>query len=253
LNRIPASIFGGCLLLVGASFDSAGAQAIYRAMGPAAVLPPSEIAGVVRSLNLQPIAPAMLHGDRYAVRVVDRDGYQSVVWVDAQRGVVVSITPSQAMASERTWQERSGPAVAAVPEFDRPQAYPSRGWNGSRYAAREEYARPPRTITVDPPVTVAPSMAPRPSPSSPPPRTAALAPPKVVTGPPPKAVAALPLPDKPPIPRARPELAVNSPASPGDMGHTPAPVVEHSPAPLPTHEGPGQPPPPGAAPVQGFD
>jgi hypothetical protein len=61
--------------------------------GSAALLPPYEIAAILRSVNLQPLSRPARDGDYYLVRAVNWRGQVVRVTIDGWRGRVVQVEP----------------------------------------------------------------------------------------------------------------------------------------------------------------
>ncbi len=144
------------------SFVGAGAASAEPLRLPPTVvgdlLPPYEIATIVRSAGLDPVSRPMLQGRRYVLRAIDPDGIDVRVLVDARFGEIVAVRPldyDRGLAPPRVLAAPSyerGPRIVAVPRDE--------GW-----IDRDDIPapRPPRVV---------PSPVPAPGMSAPPPASA---------------------------------------------------------------------------------
>jgi hypothetical protein len=76
------------------------------------LLPPYEIATIVRSAGLDPVSRPMLQGRRYVLRAIDPDGIDVRVLVDARFGEIVAVQPFYEPG-------RAPPRVLAAPGYER--------------------------------------------------------------------------------------------------------------------------------------
>jgi hypothetical protein len=210
------AIFAAVLALGLADVGIANAQGIYFGIGPGVYdpgLPPHEIMRIVRSTGLTPLTRPGRRGPYYMVIAANRSGGQMRVVIDAYGGEIVRISPMMVAGLY-------GPQVAAP------------------------YEPPPRIATVppeprEPPPVYGPNarfdggVPPVPPRSVPGARIAtapAAAPPTTGAVPPPAAA----LPERTPMPRARPSVAsketpaavqATAPAAPQVTAPAPAPVA----------------------------
>ena len=61
--------------------------------GEGMILPPYEVAAIVRSTGLEPLGRPVRHGQAYAVRAIDEAGEEVRVIVDARLGRIVKVIP----------------------------------------------------------------------------------------------------------------------------------------------------------------
>jgi hypothetical protein len=176
-----------CAVLIGFGSGPAFAQM----MVPYDLMPPYEVARVVRSSGLIPVAPPMRSGAAYIVRAMDRYGTPVRMVIDGRSGEIVEVRRIAAVAPDYGYPRREPP----------PYGYP-RGEAAPGYRA------------APPPAAAVPSREDRqvPQPRITEPRSAAVTP------------------AHPPVPRARPSTAAPAQASVAKPEPAPTPEAPVTPS-----------------------
>ena len=149
-----------------------GAFAVLALTAPAVaqgygMLPPYEVATILRSAGLDPVGPPRLQGPNYVVRAFDRRDREVRVIVNAQSGSIVAVRPFDVAT-------RAAPPPYGAYERAQPGYAPPNAYRGG-YAPRpdvdddDDDAPPPRGYSARPP-SAAPGNLPRSSNAAPPPR-----------------------------------------------------------------------------------
>lgn len=214
-NKIAIRLGLAVLSFVGAGAASAEPWRL-RPTVVGDLLPPYEIATIVRSAGLDPVSRPMLQGRRYVLRAIDPDGIDVRVLVDARFGEIVAVRPLG-------YDRGLAPRVLAAPSYERgPRivAVPrDEGWiEGDDIVP----PRPPRVVPA--PGMNAPAPGPAPAPLAS------------------RAPEAGAVPMRAPLPRARP-APVKSAKAAAPAASKPADASEHTgsirvPAEVPKAEAP---------------
>jgi hypothetical protein len=234
-------------LAIGCSVTVAAAEPVRVTQAGPALLPPHEVATIVRSAGFTPISPAARRGDRYVLRVSAPDGREMRVVVHARRGEIISavpVVPAAAGVSAERPSPHEPMAPGYVPlgppevyeseppvvyEGDRPLIYERRPMepipNASSRGARAVV--PDERSSAEPSVAMREEGAERGMLPPPPERfpSRALPPaPKPAAKPVPAKRAATAIPATPPLPKPRPAAEGSTPAAaPQDTDGKPDP------------------------------
>jgi hypothetical protein len=196
-----------CAVLIGLGSGPAFAQM----MVPYDLMPPYEVARVVRSSGLIPVAPPMRSGVAYIVRAMDRYGTPVRMVIDGRSGEIVEVRRIAAAAPDYGYPRREPPPYGYSRGEPPPYGYP-RGEAAPGYRA------------APPPAAAVPSREDR----QVPPRTTE-----------PRSAAVTPA--HPPVPRARPSTAAPAQASIAKPEPEPGRAPDAAVAPSPGEKTPAQP------------
>ena len=226
-------IFYAVLAVLAFAAPAAAEPILAQAFGQG-VLPPYEIATIIRSAGLDPLVRPLRRGAYYVLHAIGRDGREMRVVVRARSGEIVSVTPVMAAAAPRTPPRAMtrGP-YEPVP----PGNVPPGPTDLYETEPPEPYEGEPRMIyEAGPPVIYGPPAR---IPDAPP-RTRAVAPPSdhadVATGSVPRVITAIE-PDRdgllPPPPQRFPNRAPAAAAKPKPAKRAVAALPKQPPLPKP--------------------